>query len=270
MHLFRRRLRVWLTRRITMAVANLLVVGSVLLLFGLRLLSLPMTVQIYLEWIDSIVPALPALEFLLRFFAFGTAYFLRDFGWVDLLSVLPILAPLVSMVGQFRALRIARLIRLVRIIRVVRLVRALDEGTAEHLQMKARFFLAVSSTAMLFLPATAIGITALVDHALRAVTAVDAELLLDRIELVIMSSAVLAAVGITATANRYGQPLPDNACYPSGLGGKRLSRFGHAWREQAALAPRRSRRRDHGASEEGRSRYQRLYFIAANRLCSEG
>lgn len=203
MYELRRRLRLWLSRRVTMAAANLLVVGSVLLLFVLRLVPLPDSVESILEVIDTAVLIILAIEFLLRLLAFGGAYFIRDFGWVDLLSVVPLLAPLFSMVSQLRALRIARLIRLVRIIRIVRLVRALDEGGAEHLQMKARFYMAISSTTMLFLLATAIGITLLVDRSLQAIPRLDADLLLNRIELVIMSSAVLAAIGITATASRY-------------------------------------------------------------------
>lgn len=196
-------LKRFLVHRATMAATNVLVVASVALLFVLRLAQLPEAVRQVLELIDFGVLIVFTIDFLLRLFTFGRAYFFRDFGWVDFLSVIPLLGPLMVQMGQFRALRIARLIRLVRIIRVVRLLRSYDGSDAEHLQMKARFFLAVSSTSMMFLLATAVLITGLVNRSLEQVAGVNVEALLNRIELVIMSTAVLAAVGITATANVF-------------------------------------------------------------------
>lgn len=203
----RDRLRTFLSRRLTLTVSNSLVIASVALLFVLRLVPMAGRAAAILETADFVVLAIFALEFGLRLYAFGRGYFLRDFGWVDLLSVVPIFAPLLASMGQLRSLRIARLVRLVRIIRVVRLVRSLDEGDGEHLQMRARFFLAVSSTAMLFLLATAVVITALVDRTMTMHRLGDSTRLLDQIELVIMSAAVLAAVGITATANHFLRTL---------------------------------------------------------------
>jgi hypothetical protein len=199
----RYRARKILSTRWMLTATNAFVVASVALLFVLRLAPLGASAQRVLEGVDTIVMVLFVLEFVVRLAVFGRVYFLRDFGWVDLLAALPVLAPLVAVTGRLRALRIARLIRLVRIIRIVRVLRAADGSDGEHLQMKARFFLAVSSTAMLFLLATAVAITAIVDNALRDAASVNASALLDQIELVIMSTAVIAALGITATVNHY-------------------------------------------------------------------
>lgn len=198
----RYRLRRVFASRVSLALTNGLVIASVVLLFVLRLAPLSLRWRAALEVADGVFLAVFAVEFALRLFASGRTYLLRDFGWVDLLAVLPILAPLFALTGQFRALRIARLIRLVRIIRVVRLLRAVGSAESEHLEMRARFFLAISSIAMLFLLLTAVVITAIVDQSLQRL-GISASELLDQIELVIMSSAVLAALGITAVANHF-------------------------------------------------------------------
>ncbi|MCG8479377.1 MAG: ion transporter [Spirochaetales bacterium] len=203
----RYRLETFLSRKITLTVSNLLVVISVAFLFFLRLFPLTDELRAIFERIDFVVLIFLAAEFCLRLAAFGKSYFLRDFGWIDLLAIIPILTPLVALMGELRALRIARLIRLVRVIRVVRVLRSLDEGDTPHLQMKVRFFLAVSSAAMLFLLATAVAIVALVDRSVGDIPGADITRLLDQIELVIMTSAVLAALGITATANHFLKTL---------------------------------------------------------------
>ena len=89
------------------------------------------------------------------------------------------------------------------VLRVVRLLRSYDGGDAEHLQVKARFFLAVSSISMVFLLATAVLITGIVHRSLEQVAGVNVDVLLNRIELVIMSASVSAAIGITAVANAF-------------------------------------------------------------------
>ncbi len=203
----RYRLESFLSRRITLTVSNALVVISVAFLFFLRLVPVTEGFRTVIEGIDFVVLIFLAVEFCLRFAAFGRSYFLRDFGWIDLLAIIPILTPLVALMGELRALRIARLIRLVRVIRVVRVLRSLDEGDTPHLQMKVRFFLAVSSAAMLFLLATAMVIVALVDRSVGSTPGADITRLLDQIELVIMSAAVLAALGITVTANHFLKTL---------------------------------------------------------------
>ena len=196
-------LKRFLVHRATMTVTNALVVVSVALLFVLRLARLPEDVRGVLELIDFGALILFTIDFLLRLSTFGRAYLLRDFGWVDLLSIIPLLGPLMVQMGQLRALRIARLIRFVRIIRIVRLLRSYDGSDAEHLQMKARFFLAVASISMVFLLATAVLITGIVHRSLEQVAGVNVDALLNRIELVIMSAAVSAALGITAVANAF-------------------------------------------------------------------
>lgn len=177
--------------------------ASILLLFFMRLVPVSPRTEAVLQTVDTIVLFLFLAEFLIRFGLFGWSYFLQEFGWVDLLACVPLLAPLVEMTGQFRSLRLARIIRLLRIIRVMRLLRRIDDSESPHLQMKTRFFLGVSSVSMLFLLGTAVGITVLVQRFVPADVGVDQTALLDRIELVIMSAAVLASIAITMTTNYF-------------------------------------------------------------------
>ena len=146
---------------------NILVIFSIALLFLTRLVPFEKDVIQVLDTVDVIVLTVFSLEFILKLLLFGGRYFVREFGWIDLLSCIPVLTPIFRSFTQFKALRIARMIRFIRIIRVMRLFKSMQgkaQGKAEqNIGIRTNFFLSVASITMLFILATAITITVFIE-----------------------------------------------------------------------------------------------------------
>ena len=163
-------------------VFDLLVPVSIVLLFVTKLSGLPRETLLLLERIDLLILGLFSLEFLLKLLAFGRTYFLRDLGWIDLLTALPILAPLFESFAQLRTLRMARVVRFLRIIRILRLFRSMEERREPgRLGLKTRFFLGISSITMMFVLLGAVGLSVAVERYTARQAADQAELILELI-----------------------------------------------------------------------------------------
>ncbi len=94
-----------------------------------------------LDRIDLFILCIFLLEFLTKLFLDGGKYFIKNYGWIDLLATIPILLPVtnfivlqlsaafiinkgtVDILQTFRVVRIIRIIRVVRILRIVRLLK---------------------------------------------------------------------------------------------------------------------------------------------------
>lgn len=79
---------------------------------------LPKEISVLLNYIDNTICAFFFFEFCIRFFNAENKFEFMKWGWIDLLSSLP-------MVGFLRAGRLLRLIRLLRIIRAFRSTKTL-------------------------------------------------------------------------------------------------------------------------------------------------
>lgn len=199
------RLRRVVDGRIVATITNALLIASIVLLFAMRIVPFSPSTIALLDRIDAVILTIFLIEFTIRAALFGWHYVYREFGWIDLLACLPLLAPVIEMGRGFQSLRLARIIRLVRIVRVMRLVRTLDggEATSARMSMRTTFFVGVSSVALLILLASAVLITLVVDRAIVDVAPTAREAMLNRIELVVMFSAVGAALAVTAAVNHF-------------------------------------------------------------------
>jgi hypothetical protein len=143
---------------------NTLIVFSILVLFLTKFSFLSIAAIEFFEKIDLIILFVFSAEFLLKLILFKGEYFKKDFGWIDLLSCIPILSPLAASFVQLKSLRIAKIIRFIRIMRVVRLFKRIDAGDDRYHKVKTNFFIGISSVTLIFILLTSIIITVVAEN----------------------------------------------------------------------------------------------------------
>lgn len=111
--------------------------------------TLPVETSILLNYIDNAICVFFFLEFTVRFFKANSKLQFMKWGWIDLLSSIP-------MVGVLRAGRLLRLIRLLRVIRAFRSTRNLVNHVFANKAQGA--FTSISVIAILLVIFSAIGI----------------------------------------------------------------------------------------------------------------
>ena len=111
--------------------------------------TLPVETSILLNYIDNAICVFFFLEFTIRFFKANSKLQFMKWGWIDLLSSIP-------MVGVLRAGRLLRLIRLLRVIRAFRSTRNLVNHVFANKAQGA--FTSISVIAILLVIFSAIGI----------------------------------------------------------------------------------------------------------------
>ena len=99
-----------------------------------------------LNKIDFIILIIFAVEFICKLKLFKKDYFFGEFGWIDLLSTLPIFNPAIkalrsiSLLKSFRLLKIMRLLRLLRLLRFLKITKQTTSSA-----IKQKIFMPVSS-----------------------------------------------------------------------------------------------------------------------------
>jgi voltage-gated potassium channel len=137
----------------TLGLLNIIVIILSIYVLGALLIDsifiLPSETSILLNYIDNTICVFFFLEFSLRFYNAESKLRFMRWGWIDLLSSIP-------MVGIFRAGRVFRLIRLLRIIRAFRSTKALVNHIFANKAKGA--FTSISAIAILLVIFSAIGI----------------------------------------------------------------------------------------------------------------
>lgn len=132
-------------------VVNTLIIVSILFILFERFVDLkPVTYNLLFNF-DLLILFLFGLDFILRFIGGGVKYLIREYGWIDLLAVLPIINPAVKGLRIVRGLRTIRFLRVLRFLRVIRVIKVVKSGTREDSETKQRLNLIISSTLMLLL-----------------------------------------------------------------------------------------------------------------------
>ncbi|OHD57842.1 MAG: hypothetical protein A2096_01405 [Spirochaetes bacterium GWF1_41_5] len=116
----------------------IIIILSTLMILIEKLFSFSTPVRHIIFFAEQIVLIIFSVEFLLKLYADGTRYFIKNYGWIDLLAALPVLIPVLeSLVIRaginsmstsagaeiVKSLLMVRMIRLVRIIRILRILR---------------------------------------------------------------------------------------------------------------------------------------------------
>lgn len=131
-------------------VNTLIIVSIIFILFEHFVDLQPVTYNMFANF-DIAILILFGIDFALRFIAGRVRYLLKEYGWIDLLAVLPILNPAVKGLRIIRGLRTLRFLRLLRFLRVIRVIKVIKTTTVQDNENKQRLNLLISSTLMLLL-----------------------------------------------------------------------------------------------------------------------
>ncbi|HBE02708.1 MAG TPA: hypothetical protein DC049_09560, partial [Spirochaetia bacterium] len=142
------RCKSFISSRIFELFINFCIVLSITLLIGTRIFSFSKYTMYILENLDFFLLTVFALEFTGKILFFGKKYFFMEFGWIDLLTALPVLAPLTGIFSPFKALRLARLIRFFRIFRVIRILKLIKRRQENLNRVKIIFYTGIGSIVM--------------------------------------------------------------------------------------------------------------------------
>lgn len=130
---------------------NFLIITSIILILFEQFIDLEPVTYNLLSNFDIIILILFAFDFVLRLICGKVRYFLKEYGWIDLLAVLPIINPAVKGLRIVRGLRTLRFMRMLRFLRVIRVIKVIKAATVQDNEVKQRLNLLISSTLMLLL-----------------------------------------------------------------------------------------------------------------------
>lgn len=97
---------------------SLIIVISLILLCLEKIIDFPPYTYYLLEKIDFIIVIIFTVEFVVKLILWGIPYLLKDYGWVDFLSILPIFSPALKSIRVIKSIRSIRLLRVVRILKI--------------------------------------------------------------------------------------------------------------------------------------------------------
>lgn len=132
-------------------VMNIVIIVSIIFILVVKIIDVDPETYSLLSNLDIIILIIFSIDFSLRFIAGGKEYFLKEYGWIDLLAVLPIINPVVKglrIIRVLRTLRFLRMLRFLRIVRVLKVVKSVDVSANKH---KQDLSLIISSVLMLML-----------------------------------------------------------------------------------------------------------------------
>lgn len=127
----------------------ILVILSIGMLLVEKIFDFTPPVLALLDLIDLVVLVVFTFEFVLKLALKRKEYFLGDYGWVDLLSILPILSPALKALRGIKLLRGTRLLRVVRLIKMIRLLRFLKFTKKADSVLKQKLFVPLSTAVMI-------------------------------------------------------------------------------------------------------------------------
>lgn len=130
---------------------NFLIIISIILILFEHFVDLDPVTYNLLSNFDTVILILFAFDFTLRLVGGKVRYFLKEYGWIDLLAVLPIINPAVKGLRIIRGLRTLRFMRMLRFLRVIRVIKVIKTATVQDNEVKQRLNLLISSTLMLLL-----------------------------------------------------------------------------------------------------------------------
>ena len=127
----------------------LLVILSVGMLVSEKLFDFsPQTLKI-LGIIDGIVLVIFAFEFIVKVYFRRFKYFFGDYGWIDLLSILPVFSSAIKSLRGVKLLRGIRAIRALRFLRMLRILRFLKITKQSDSVLKQKVFVPISTASMI-------------------------------------------------------------------------------------------------------------------------
>lgn len=123
-----------------------LVILSISLLIYEKIFDLNPAVYDIFEIIDLVVMIIFAFEFITKLVFRRGKYFLGDYGWIDLLSIIPIFSPALKVL---RGVKLLRGMRLVKALRLLRILRILKVAKKTESVLKQKVFVPTSSVIMI-------------------------------------------------------------------------------------------------------------------------
>lgn len=132
-------------------IMNIIIVISVIFILVVKIIDVDPATYNILANLDTIILIIFAIDFILRFAAGGKHYFLKEYGWIDLLAVLPIINPVVKALRIIRVLRTLRFLRILRVLRIIRVLKVIKTSAIVENEKKQNLNLIISSALMLLL-----------------------------------------------------------------------------------------------------------------------
>jgi len=124
----------------------LLVLVSLSFLFYQKLADITPWQREILDHIDFVIMLYFAIGFFVKLRLQGRRYFLNDYGWIDLLSILPLFSPALR---AMRGIKLVRSLRILRALRILRFLRILKVTRFSQSRLKQKMFVPVSSAVMI-------------------------------------------------------------------------------------------------------------------------
>ncbi|MCB1160518.1 MAG: ion transporter, partial [Leptospiraceae bacterium] len=126
-----------------------LVTLSVSILFIEKAFELEVSTILIFEKLDILILTIFSIEFFFKLYINRSQYFWEDYGWIDLLSILPILAPAIKALRGIKLLRGIRVLRAIRLLKMLRLLRFLKLSKSTDSVLKQKVFVPISTSAMI-------------------------------------------------------------------------------------------------------------------------
>lgn len=120
-------------------IVSIIIISTIVLMLE-KIFSFNADVRSFLDIFDLVILSIFLVEFVIKMILDGKEYFIKKYGWIDMIATLPILVPILNFIilhfyvnfvltkaatSTLSGMRIFRILRVVRVIRIVRVLKVL-------------------------------------------------------------------------------------------------------------------------------------------------